>query len=102
MKDIWIKGLFSLGLTLMICGLILTPSGKLWADDGTAVTPPPVPAGCGGSDACSPPGGCASAGTMCPGRVCTGAVPPVAGTDCTDCACRLNTSGTTCACVPKQ
>ena len=40
MKDFWVKGLFSLGLTLLVCGLILTPSGKLWADSGyTTMTP---------------------------------------------------------------
>lgn len=33
MKELLIKGLISLGLTLLICGLVLTPTGKLWADD---------------------------------------------------------------------
>lgn len=42
MKDFLIKGLFSLGLTLIICGLVLTPSGNLWADDGDPTASCPV------------------------------------------------------------
>lgn len=33
MKDIWLKGLFTLSLTLLVCGLVLTPNGKIFADD---------------------------------------------------------------------
>ncbi len=39
MKDFWIKGLFSLGLALISCGLILTPNGRLWADDDNSSVP---------------------------------------------------------------
>jgi hypothetical protein len=35
MRDWFIKGLSSLGLTLIICGLILTPSSSVIADLGT-------------------------------------------------------------------
>lgn len=44
MKDFWIKGLFSLGITLLVCGMVLTPS-ILHADNGE-------PAFCTGCNLC--------------------------------------------------
>lgn len=45
MKDYGVKLLFSLGLTLCILGLVLTPTGSLWADAGDSP-------GCTGCNAC--------------------------------------------------
>jgi len=85
MKDFWIKGLFSLGLTLLIVGLVLTPTGRLWADDDGGGSTGTVPGPCWTCNDCS---GATPPVPLVPGAFCTG-ITAVCGSSftCLSCAC---------------
>lgn len=117
MKDFEVKMLFSFGLTLIICGLLLTPTGRLWADDDWVVVStgsvPVTPAGCSGSG-CST--GCEAIGcrvnpsgdtcVVAPSGISCGCAATIPGSDCTGCSCQVHTSpppvsATSCKCKAK-
>lgn len=83
----------SLGLALLICSLVLVPSGTLRADGGGGGVGNST--GCVNSQMCDPSNNCNNQPQPCPGN---GNCRPVGNMNCQNCECLPATPNGTCQC----
>lgn len=90
------KLFYSLGFTLIVCGLLLMPQGQLRADDGNPFKPVPC-SGCPFCDTGVSPACCTQLPFTCLSVGCT--APGTAANPCFGCACVQGLLTGRCGCV---
>lgn len=92
--------LTSLGLALLVCSVVVVPSGSLWADGDGARPLGGAPPPCANATNCDPTGLCNNKPQPCPGPSTCMPVPLPPSVQCDQCKCDHPTPNSNCQCMP--